>query len=143
MTLTVSPAGLELIFSGALLFLIGLFQGVIIPKFTNSRMALSAHLSAVQSGMALMIFGTIWSLVDLPNAWDTLVKLALILSVYLIWLGITVAAVTGASKALPIAGEGYTSSKVSEHFVTAIEAVGVLLSLVSSAGIVVGLVLAF
>lgn len=143
MTLTVSPAGLELIFSGALLFLIGLFQGVAIPKFSNSRMALSAHLSAVQSGMALMIFGIVWSLVDLPNAWDTLVKLALISSIYLIWLGITVSAITGASKALPIAGKGYTGSKVSETLVTAIEAVGVLLSLVSGVAIVVGLAPAF
>lgn len=143
MTLTISPAGLDLIFSGALLFLIGLVQGVVIPKFTNSRMALSAHLSAVQSGMALMIFGIIWGLLSLPMSWHTPVKLALILSMYLIWLGITVSAMTGASKALPIAGEGYTGSKVSENLVTAIEGAGVFLSLTSGIAIVLGLVLAF
>ncbi len=143
MTVTISPAGLELIFAGALLFLVGLVQGVAIPKFTNSRMALSAHLSAVQSGMALMIFGIIWTLIELPAFWHTPVKLALILSVYLIWLGITISAVTGASKALPIAGEGYAGSKASEHVVTAIEGAGVFLSLTSGAAIVVGLVLVF
>lgn len=143
MTLTILPAGLELIFSGALLFLVGLIQGNAIPKFTNSRMALSAHLSAVQSGMALMIFGMMWGLVALPAVWQTPVKLALILSMYLIWLGITVSAVTGASKALPIAGEGHTGTKTSEQFVTVIEGVGVFLSLTSGVAIVVGLVLAF
>ncbi|WOF73464.1 hypothetical protein QMT40_001095 [Parvibaculaceae bacterium PLY_AMNH_Bact1] len=90
-----------------------------------------------------MIFGIIWGLVALPAFWHTPVKLALILSVYLIWLGITVSAVTGASKALPIAGEGYTGSKISEHLVTAIEGAGVFLSLASGVAIVVGLVLAF
>lgn len=143
MTLTISPEGLELLFSGALLFLIGLVQGVAIPKFTNSRMALSAHLSAVQSGMALMIFGIVWTLLAFPEVWRDLIKLALILSVYLIWFGITVSAITGASKALPIAGEGYTGTKVSEHLVTAIESAGVLLSLASGAAIVAGLALAF
>ncbi len=142
MTLTISPTGFELIFSGALLFLVGLVQGVAIPKFKNSRMALSAHLSAVQSGMALMIFGVIWSLVALPVSWHTPVKLALILSVYLIWFGITVSAITGASKALPIAGEGYTGSKASELLVTAIEGAGVFLSLTSGTAIIVGLALA-
>ncbi len=143
MTLTIQPAGLELIFSGALLFLVGLIQGVAIPKFTNSRMALSAHLSAVQSGMALMIFGMIWGLVALPTIWHTPVKMALILSMYLIWFGITVAAVSGASKALPIAGEGHTGTNASEQFVTVIEGAGVFLSLTSGAAIVLGLILAF
>ena len=61
----VTPDGLHLIFAGALLFVIGLFGGLLIPAFKNKRMGLSGHLAAVQSGIAIMIFGIIWALVDL------------------------------------------------------------------------------
>lgn len=132
---------MELVFSGAMLFQIGLVQGMLIPKFKNSRMALSAHLSAVQSGMALMIFGIIWNLIELPSPWLGLTETALILSVYLIWLGITVSAVTGASKVLPIAGEGYAGSRASEQIVGVIEGMGVLLSVTSGAAILLSLAL--
>ena len=139
MTLTVSRAGMELIFSGAMLFQIGLIQGMLIPKFKNSRMALSAHLAAVQSGMALMVFGVIWKLIEIPSPWLGLTERALILSLYLIWFGITISAVTGASKALPIAGKGYVGGKTSEQAVVVIESLGVLLSITSGAAIVLGL----
>jgi hydroxylaminobenzene mutase len=69
MTITITRQSKTLILFGAVLFLIGLCQGGLIPFFINSRMALSAHLAAVQSGMALMIFGVIWTLVALPEKW--------------------------------------------------------------------------
>jgi hydroxylaminobenzene mutase len=69
MTITITRQSKTLILFGAVLFLIGLGQGGLIPFFTNPRMALSAHLAAVQSGMALMIFGVIWALVVLPEKW--------------------------------------------------------------------------
>jgi hydroxylaminobenzene mutase len=143
MTLTISPAGTEIIFSGALLFVLGLFQGVLIPKFKNSRMALSAHLTAVQSGTALMVFGAIWTMVMLPSLWLTLTQIALVSSLYLIWAGITLSAGSGASKTLPIAGEGYSGSKFSELLVTVTMGIGVVLSLASGVAIIIGLATSF
>lgn len=140
MTPTTLQPGMDLIISGALLFVIGLVQGVFIPKFENSRMALSAHLTAVQCGTGLMVFGVIWTLVKLPSPWLGLTEAALISSFYLIWLGISIAAATGASKALPIAGAGYSGSKASEHLVTLIESTGVVLSVASGIAIMIGLV---
>ena len=70
-------------------------------------MALSAHLAAVQSGMAMAIFGLIWALVNLK---ERLLKLAYytnIIGLYAVWFAITLGAVLGASRALPIAGHGY------------------------------------
>ena len=61
MKIEIKPLGRQLIILGVVLFLIGLIQGALIPFFHNPRMALSAHLAAVQSGMAMVIFGIIWS----------------------------------------------------------------------------------
>ncbi len=131
--------GRQLIFAGALLFVIGLFGGLIIPAFKNRRMGLSAHLAAVQSGMAIMIFGIVWSLIDLSTGFSAFAKWALIAGNYLIWLGIMIAAMTGASKALPIAGKGFTGGPMSERVVTALETLGVALSLASGGLIIWGL----
>ena len=55
----------SLVVAGAILFLLGLLQGAVVQSFANPRMALSAHLTAVQSGLALMIVGVIWPAVSL------------------------------------------------------------------------------
>ena len=44
-------------FMGALLFLLGLLTGFGIPAFRSPRIGLSAHLDAIQSGLALIAFG--------------------------------------------------------------------------------------
>lgn len=46
--------------AGLWLFLAGLLIGAAIPKFTSPRLALSAHLTAVQSGTALLAIGWFW-----------------------------------------------------------------------------------
>jgi len=58
---------------------------------------------------------------------------------FLIWLGITTASLTGASQALPIAGEGYEGSNLSEMVVKILEIFGVLLSLISGILLIAGL----
>jgi len=131
--------GQHLIFAGALLFTIGLFGGALIPVFKNRRMALSAHLAAVQSGTAVIVFGLIWSLVELSPSLSAFAKWALIAGNYLIWMGMIIAAITGASKALPMAGKGFTGSRASEQVVTLLEVTGVLLSLASGLLIIYGL----
>jgi len=131
--------GKKLLFWGAMLFLIGLLQGVLIPYFLNSRMALSAHLAAVQSGMALMIFGLLWNSLELPEKWLKVTYYSSVASMYAIWLAITLAAIFGSSKALPIAGAGFSSSFVTEVTVEIIVTLGAGLCVVSSVLIVLGL----
>jgi len=135
----ITSDGRHLIFAGALLFIIGLFNGVLIPAFKNKRMGLSAHLAAVQSGTAVMVFGLIWSLVALSNGLSSFAKWALIAGNYLIWIGMIIAAISGASKALPMAGKGFSGSRTSEKFVMFLEVSGVLLSLASGVLIIWGL----
>ncbi|KZN67554.1 hypothetical protein [Pseudoalteromonas luteoviolacea] len=131
--------GAQLIVIGIVFFLAGLIQGALIPTVKNARMALSGHLTAVQCAMALAIFGVIWSLVELPLSLEVFVAYGCALGFILIWLGITIASVTGASKALPIAGAGFSASAMSEFTVKVMVRTGSLLSLVTCVLLAVGL----
>ncbi len=118
--MTLSPAQKVLIVAGAALFLLGLLQGAAVPAFANPRMALSAHLTAVQSGMALMIVGIVWSAVTLRPRTRAGARSAIVIGMYGLWIGLTAAAATGASKDLPIAGAGHSADATIEQVVSAI-----------------------
>jgi len=139
LTIKIDPLGGKLIFWGAVLFLIGLIQGGLIPAFMNTRMALSAHLAAVQSGMALMIFGIIWELLSLKEKWLNVAYWSGLASMYLVWLSITLSAIFGASKALPMAGKGFSASYLVEVSVVITVYTGAALGILSSLLIVLGL----
>lgn len=139
MQITVGSDGLLLIFFGTLLFVTGLFQGLAIPALRNSRMGLSAHLTAVQAGTAVVVFGLIWCFVKLPPLILMFTKFGLISGNYFIWGGITLAAITGASKALPIAGKGYKAGRYSELAVSFLMVLGTALLLFSSVFFMFGL----
>ena len=109
-----------LIAAGALLFLFGLLQGASVQLFANPRMALSAHLTAVQSGMALMIAGAVWSAVSLRLSFAKVARVTLITGMYGLWLGLTLSAATGASESLPIAGAGHSAGLMTEGLVSII-----------------------
>lgn len=138
--LELTQIGAQLIFIGIVLFLAGLLQGALIPKVKNSRMALSGHLTAVQCAMALAILGVMWSLVELPALAAIFAAYGCAFGFVFIWLGITVASVTGASKALPIAGAGYSANVTSELTVKVMVRFGSLLSLIACTLLVFGLV---
>ncbi|KZN37105.1 hydrogenase [Pseudoalteromonas luteoviolacea CPMOR-2] len=131
--------GAQLIFIGAVFFLVGLIQGALIPAVKNARMALSGHLTAVQCAMALAIFGVIWSLVELPLYLEVFVAYGCTVGFILIWLGITIASVTGASKALPIAGAGFSAAETTESMVKIMVRTGSLLSLIACTLLTFGL----
>lgn len=127
------------IFSGAVLFVLGLVQGAIIPLMHNPRMALSAHLTAVQSGMALMIFGLIRPFMQLEQLSLEITLWSSVIGFYLLWAGIALAAATGASRTLPIAGQGYSARKIFEIAVAITMNTGVILSFISGLYILTGL----
>ncbi len=134
-----SIAGKKLLFWGAVLFLVGLLQGALIPYFLNSRMALSAHLAAVQSGMALMLFGLMWGHLALREKWLKVTYFSSIVSMYTVWIAITLASILGASKALPMAGRGFSSTPFNEMIVEVIVTAGAGLGIISAGLIVLGL----
>lgn len=112
--MTLEPAGRALAVTGGALFLAGLVQGLFVDAFANPRMALSAHLDAVQSGMAVMIAGAFWSSVRFGPLAESIARWTLAVGMVGLWMGITLAAMTGASEALPMAGEGYSAAPFEE-----------------------------
>ena len=103
---------------GFLLFTLGLLIGAMIPRFLNPRMGLSAHLTAVQSGTALIAFGLFWQHFGITAAASPVIGFSLLLSFYALVTGLILAATFGASEALPIAGKGFQSSKAKERVVS-------------------------
>ena len=110
----------SLIVAGAVLFLLGLLQGAIVQSFVNPRMALSAHLTAMQSGMAIMIVGAVWSEVSLSRALAKAAPWTIIIGMYGLWLGVTLSAATGASETLTIAGASHRATPIAETAVSTI-----------------------
>ena len=110
----------SLVIAGAALFVLGLLQGGAVDWFHNPRMALSAHLTAVQSGTAMMVAGALFGAVALSPAWRAVARWAIVGSMIGLWFGLTLSAATGASEALPMAGEGYRASASMETLVSAI-----------------------
>lgn len=115
-----APYRKSLLVAGATLFLLGLLQGSIVHIFLNPRMALSAHLTAVQSGMAIMIAGVIWNIVSWHSILEIAARWSIVAGMYGLWTGLTLSAATGASAALPIAGAGYSAPRVVELGVSVI-----------------------
>lgn len=98
-----------LLFLGILLFLFGLLIGLFIPMMTNPRMGLSAHLEGTLNGMFLVILGMIWGKLVLSVQWLSRVFWLTIYGSFANFVAVTIAAITGAGKMMPIAGgkEGY------------------------------------
>jgi hydroxylaminobenzene mutase len=104
--------------AGFLLFTLGLLLGVALSKMRNPRMGLSAHLTAVQTGPALIAFALLWRYFSVPPSFASMLIYALVFSSYLLVAGITLASLTGASEALPIAGAGHHATPLQERFVS-------------------------
>ena len=129
----------QLLFWGMLLFFLGLIQGVLVQAAMNPRMALSAHLAAVQSGMALMIFGLLWRYVQLGSSALKVALITGIASMYLIWIALTYGSLVGAGEATPIAANGFSASPSEESIFAAVITLGSVFGVVSGLLLVLGL----
>ena len=99
-----------LLFLGFLLFLLGLLIGLFIPMMTNPRMGLTAHLEGVMNGMFLVILGIIWNRLMINDRWLSYTFWMTLYGSFANLVAVTIAAITGAGKMMPIAGgkEGTT-----------------------------------
>jgi (hydroxyamino)benzene mutase len=128
------------IMAGAILFLLGLLQGAVVQSFTNPRMALSAHLTAVQSGMAMMIVGAVWQAAELSKIAAIMARWTIVIGMFALWLGLSASAATGASNNLPIAGSGHRADQSTEALVSIAVLGGSFLMTVGWSIFVVGLI---
>ena len=128
-----------LIFSGFILFLLGLIVGLVVPVLANPRMALSSHIEGVMNGLFLIVLGLVWHKVSLSSRW---LKITLWLAVYgtfANWLAMLVAAVFNAGRMLTVAANGKEGPAFAEGIVSFLLATLTLAMLVISITILIGL----
>jgi hydroxylaminobenzene mutase len=97
----------RLIWHGVFLFLIGLVTGLQERRFTNMRMALSAHLEGVMNGTFLIALGAVWGHVALPPPLARIARWTALFGTYGNWLFTTLGAALGTAAANPILSQGH------------------------------------
>ena len=111
---------------GALLFTLGLLTGFGIPMFRSPRIGLSAHLAAIESGLALIAFGLLLPHLAISAGWAGAISYSLWVSLYVMCIGLLFAAIYGTGKVLPIAGAGLLAKRWQENTATILIAIGSL-----------------
>ena len=107
----------RLIFSGILLFFLGLIIGLLVPILANPRMGVSSHMEGVLNGMFLVLLGLIWSRIDLPVKWLRISFWLAIYGTFMNWLAILLAAIFNAGKMLGVAANGKEGHPVVEGMI--------------------------
>jgi (hydroxyamino)benzene mutase len=125
-------------FAGVLLFLAGLLTGFAIPACRSPRLGLSAHLTGVQSGTFLVALGLLWPRLALSPLWSGVLANGVWASLYAVWLSLVLAAIFGAGRGLPIAGQGITTTAVKQTVVTVLLAAGSLGTTAAVVGLLIG-----
>lgn len=92
---------------GAFLFLIGLVTGLQQRRFTNMRMALSAHLEGVMNGTFLIALGAIWGNLELPPRAEQAARWTALYGTYGNWLFTALGAAVGTAAANPTLSQGH------------------------------------
>ena len=122
-----------LCFAGLALFMLGLLNGLAIPRMRSPRLGLSAHLTGVQAGTFLIAVGLMWPRLSLSQAWSEMLANGLWVSMLLIWVSLVLAGVFGAGQGLAIAGQGMTTTPVRQRLVSVLLIAGSLGGLVAVA----------
>jgi (hydroxyamino)benzene mutase len=108
-----------MITAGAILFLLGLLTGLVIPGLHNSRMGLASHLEGVMNGTFLIALGAVWNHLVLTRKLELAAFGLLVYGTYANWVFVLLAAIFGTSEMTPIAGKGYTGVAWQELLVSA------------------------
>ncbi len=118
-----------LCFMGALLFALGMLIGAVIPKFRSPRIALSAHLAAIESGLGLIAFGLLMPHLAISAGWAAAIGHGLWVSLYVMCIGLLFAGLFGTGKVFPIAGGDQPAKRWQENTATTLIAIGSIGSL--------------
>ena len=105
---------------GLTLFLAGLLTGFFIPLTANPRAGLAGHLEGVGNGTFLIALGCAWPLLGLAAGAARAVYGLVLFGTWANWIGTTLSAILGTSKATPIAGAGHAGTPLQENLVLAI-----------------------
>lgn len=102
------PTARRLALLGAVLVMLGLLTGWLVPAMANPRMGLSAHLEGLMNGMLMLALAGCWKLVRLSPGQERWCFALLAFGTLANWLATLLAAWWGAAAAsMPITGSGY------------------------------------
>lgn len=110
--------------TGLLLFLFGLIVGFGIPAFAIPRLGVSAHATGVQSGTALIAIGLLWPHLQFWNGWSAPTAYGLWVSLYVLFVALTLGAIWSTGRSLPVAGGGRPAKPWQERLVQVLLAIG-------------------
>jgi hydroxylaminobenzene mutase len=120
-----------------LLFLLGLLNGLAIPRMRSPRLGLSAHLTGVQSGTFLLAAGLLWPKLVIGEPWNAVFGHGIWISLYSVWASLALAGALGAGRGLPIAGQGMTTTAGRQALVSVLLIWGSLALLAAVAGVLI------
>lgn len=109
----------DLLWHGALLFLIGLLTGFVQQQMRNPRMGLAAHLEGVMNGTLLIAVGAAWAEVRLSARQSAWAYATLLYGAWANWATTTLAAVFGTHSMTPLIGAGFQAARWQELLVSA------------------------
>ena len=109
----------RLLWHGMFLFLLGLATGLVEATFSNTRMALAAHLEGVMNGTFLLALGAVWSEIHLSARLKGVTYWAVLYGTYANWGITTLAAAFGTGALSPITAPGLMAAPWKENLVHA------------------------
>lgn len=107
----------RLILVGLSLFLLSLFIGLAIPRFSVPRLALSAHLIGLLQGIFLIVVGMLWARLTFGPATARLAFWLLIYGCLAAWLANLLAAVLGAGNTIVPMAAGSAHGSTTEELI--------------------------
>ncbi|MEZ5082244.1 MAG: hypothetical protein R2750_02140 [Bacteroidales bacterium] len=107
----------RLIYSGVLLFFLGLIVGLVVPILANPRMGVSSHIEGVLNGIFLIILGLIWNKIMLSEIWLKITFWLAIYGTFMNWFGILIAAIFNGGKMLGVMANGREGIPIVEGIV--------------------------
>ena len=103
--------------AGFLLFLLALLGGTVIPRFTNPRLAVSAHVTGLLNGLLLIALGLCWGALVLSPLQARVVRALFLYGTYANWAVSLLGAAWGTRRLTPVAGAGYEAAPWQETVV--------------------------
>jgi hydroxylaminobenzene mutase len=107
--------GHRLLQAGALLFLLGLLLGLLVPRFALPRLGLSAHLLGIMQGIFLLVLGMLWTRLSFTPLQSRIACVLAIYGCFAAWTANVCGAVWGAGGSMmPLATGGVVGSALQE-----------------------------
>ena len=107
----------RLLWHGVMIAFLSLVEGAFVQTLTNPRMALTAHVGGIMTGMLTGLFGLVWGDVRLGVGMLRALFWLTVYQGYTQTAGLVLAAAFGTSRTTPLAGAGYAGAPWQEAVV--------------------------